>query len=441
MPDAHVETRDRLLYLNPWQVEPATFAREVARHVPEHPVPRAIAPLVRTTRKASLVVGPRQAGKSTWLWQQLADREPRTMLFVDCEEPLLRALCASPVNFARHVEAWLPLVRVIFLEEAQHLTEAGLFIKGLVDLRHDFEVWVTGSSSYELASKTRESLAGRAQRRRILPFSLNEETTRYGHLPPAVREARAEERVAWQWLYGGYPDVATSADPANELRDLLEAFVIRDASDRFRILRPDAFRRLIQLAAGQTGALVNLAEWAALLGISASTVGEYISLLEDGWIIRRVPAFVGGKRSEITSAQRLFFVDPGLRNAALGAFSTDLVRRADRGALAEGWVFAELLKTLPEDWTIHYWRAKGGAEMDFVLCFGERRIAVEVKAGGRPNLTRSARSFCDAYSPEALLMVTGTSVDEERLGPTRVLRPGFARLAATVATLVQETPR
>lgn len=440
-PDLVNEARNRLLFLNPWHESPALFAREVGRHVPKAALVRAAAPLAVSTRKAALVVGPRQAGKSTWIWQQLAARDPRTVLYLNCEEPLHRRLCESAVDFARHIEAWLPEVRLVFLEEAQHLDEAGLFIKGLVDQQRGWEVWATGSSAYDMAAKTRESLAGRAQRRRMLPFSLAEQTGPFADRPPAVQSSAADAVLARQWVYGGYPAVATSDRPADELRDLLEAFVIRDASDRFRIQRPDAFRRLITLAAGQTGSLVNLAEWASILGIAASTVSEYLSLLEDAWIVRRLPAFAGGKRSEITSAQRIFFIDPGVRNAALDALSEDVARRPDRGALAEGWVFAEIFKTLPETWTIHYWRTKGGAEMDFVLTFGQRRIGIEVKSGGRALLSRSAHSFIDAYAPEAVLQPTGAGAPEAAVGATRVMFPRFADLARTISGLLGGSTR
>jgi predicted AAA+ superfamily ATPase len=429
------ETRDRLLFLNPWHELPACFDAEVARRLPSEVITREAAPLAPDRDKASLIVGPRQAGKSTWVWQQLRGAPPSEVLFVDCEEPLLRAWCRSAVGFVRDLERELPSVRTVFLEEAQHLEEAGLFVKGLVDARRGLRVYVTGSSSYHLAARTRESLAGRAHRRRILPLSLAEELGPLMGGPPAVQAARAEEVVRRQWVRGAFPAVVRSEDPTRELQELVEAFVLRDASDRFRVHRPDAFRKLIQFAAGQIGSMVNLAEWAATLGISAPTVGEYLAILEDAWIVRRLPAFSGGKRNEITSAQRIHFVDIGVRNAVLGQLSPNLDRRPDRGAIAEGWVYGELLKTLPEAWSIHYWRAKGGAEMDFVATYGERRIAVEVKAG-RPAITRSARSFVDAYTPEALLIVSGESAPEERLGPTRILRTHFANVSATLRWVV-----
>ncbi len=84
-----------------------------------------------------------------------------------------------------------PSVRTIFVEEAQHLEEAGLFLKGLVDSRRGWDILVTGASSYHLEAKTRESLAGRAVRRRLLPLSLGELVAHEAGPVPAARHHAA----------------------------------------------------------------------------------------------------------------------------------------------------------------------------------------------------------------------------------------------------------
>ena len=88
----------------------------------------------------------------------------------------------------------------------------------------------------------------------------------------------------------------------------------------------------------------------------------------------------------------------------------------------ENWVFTELLKTLPEGATIHFWRSTSGAEVDFVIVRGETLVAVEVKTGGvkRPSLPRAARSFMQAYDPQILLLVNLGHVAAMRMGDTEV---------------------
>ena len=432
--------RQRVLQINPWLVEAGTFAEEVSRRLPQPFVPRGfeLGPPA-DLGNARLIVGPRQAGKSTIVWRHLRRRTPESVLFLNGEEELVRHWCKSAAGFIADLRAHFPSVEVVFLDEAQHLDEAGLFVKGLVDARRGLEIFVTGSSSFHLSARTRESLAGRAERFVLLPFSLAEV---FAHERPAVPAARTvEERRKTQRMlvYGGYPRVWLGDQPRRILSNLVEAFVLRDASDRFRLRRPDALRKVLQLAAGQVGQMVNFAEWATHAGVSGPSVREYVDILEEAWILKLLPAFAGGRRREITSRPRVHFYDVGLRNELLNAFDDDLSRRTDRGALFEALAFSELAKTCPRDWTLHYWRAKGGAEVDFVLVRGDRRVAVEVKAGARTKLSRSARSFIEAYAPTHFVVLTGAaarhSAQREQLATTEVRYVDLATLAPCVAEL------
>jgi len=433
--------RRRILQQNPWLVDPARFDAEVRRRLPGRFVPRRVDLAGFSDRsRAKLIVGPRQSGKSTLVWSLLAGRPAGQVLYLDGEEPTVQAWSGSAVQFISDVGSGLQGVRTVFIDEAQRLPEAGIFVKGIIDARRDLDVFVTGSSAFHLASRTGESLAGRAVRRVLLPLSVDELADRTTSPNPLVWEEEAARICARQQVYGAYPAVWASADPEPLLFDLVEALVVRDVSDRFRIQRPDVFRRLLQLAAGQIGQMVNLAEWAALLGIAASTVREHLALLEEAWILKLLPAFAGGRRREITSAPRVHYYDLGIRNALLGAFSQDLGVRPDRGALAEGWVFGELAKNVPPSWLVYYWRAKGGAEMDFIVCRGDRLVAVEVKAGGRPTTSRSVRSFIEAYRPACVVLAVGADVApaEEAVDGTRVRTVPLHGVAAAVR---EETAR
>ena len=97
--------------------------------------------------------------------------------------------------------------------------------------------------------------------------------------------------------------------------------------------------------------------------------------------------------------------------------------RTDIGKLLESWVFGELHKRFPEPGAVRYWRTRNGAEVDFVLGPpDEARIGIEVKATerARPRLTRSARSFLEAYEPAELWLVSRAEPHEETPGRTRL---------------------
>jgi len=116
-----------------------------------------------------------------------------------------------------------------------------------------------------------------------------------------------------------------------------------------------------------------------------------------------------------------------------------VARRPDRGALHEGLVFSELFKAKPRDWTIYYWRTKGGAEVDFVLAKGGRTVGVEVKSGRAGRLGRSQRSFIEAYRPEAFFFVHGEHPDEAEedvCGRIPVFRTSVEGIAGRVADVL-----
>ncbi len=409
---------------NPWLVRPEGWQVEIGSRLPVPFVPRRQVGVHRVEEegfprdKATLVVGPRQAGKSSWVWRQLQEASAPP-LFLSCELPAVREACRDPSAFLAGVSSLGQRPGALFLEEAQHLDEAGLFLKGLVDRRAPWPVVVTGSSSYHLRARTRESLAGRAARVRLLPFRIGEVDA---DVPPGtIHDAERGRRLRRHLQIGGYPGVWTAERPEEELAALVEAFVIRDASDLYRLERPDAFRTLLQLAARQVGSGVNLSEWASLASVSVPTVSSYLSIMEEAHLLVRVPVFAGGKRAELTRQPKLYFVDCGLRNRLVGDFSP-LEARADAGPLLENFVLSELHKALPLGASVRWWRTKSGAEVDFVLTSGDALVAIEVKATTmkRPMLPRSARSFIEAYSPRRFYVVNLELDASEKLGQTSV---------------------
>lgn len=430
-----------LLRDNPWIEDKEQLAPWLRLRLPEVYIPRAVSEASRARwsepDRAHLVIGPRQAGKSTLLWAHLAQRG-QPVLWVDCEQPLTRDWCRSAPLFLADLESLLPRPVTLFFDEVQHLEEAGLFFKGLVDRKIGVPLLVTGSSSYHLGARTRESLAGRATRTRLLPFSLAEVSQDIQSEPVRLRERHQEERFARHVVIGGYPDVWLGESPEVRLTDLVQAVVLRDASDFHRIGRPDAFRRLLRLAAGQVGNLVNLAEWASILGINRDTVASYLEILEQGHAAAAMSPFAGGKRAEVTRRPKLYLVDNGIRNQIAADFKP-LEERSDAGPVLENWIFSELWKMLPDGATLHFWRSVSGAEVDFVMVRGGEVVGVEVKAAAlrRPTLPRASRSFVEAYRPAAFFLVnTGLEHEDEVSGaPVRWIRPW--RLAAEVGRIFE----
>lgn len=425
-------TRDTVLAQNPWMMRPEAWRTWLLRRLPETYIDRALydtaGPAWSTSDKAHLLVGPRQVGKTTLLWKHAERLGPRC-LFLTLEDARVREWCSSAAPFLRDLRAEFGDLAALFLDEIQHLPEAALFVKQVVDLRPGFPLLVSGSSAFHLRSKTREALAGRATRSLLLPLSVREMTSGEASPSRAARQARRDEIIARQLRYGGYPEVFTGDAPEPALDALVETFLQRDASDLFRIRRPDAMRKLLELAARQTGSLVNMSEWASLIGVTRDTVAEYLEILTDAHILASIPVFAGGKRAELTRRVKIVFIDAGVRNAVLREFRP-LSQRVDAGATLEGWVYGELRKELPRQVPIRYWRTRSGAEVDYVIDHGAL-TAIEVKAAAltRPALSRSARSFISAYRPGRFIVVNRALAHQEEVDGTTVLWTPLAQIS------------
>jgi len=403
------EVQNRIVQYNPWLIQPDQADASVSRYLPETYVPREAEPLNLRNDRALLIVGPRQSGKSTLAWRLLQSRAPN-ILYLNLEDPLLRSALGAAVELVSLIRERYSFILAVYLDEAQHLTDAAIFVKGLVDAKLNIPILVTGSSSFHLMSKTRESLAGRADRLRLLPFSLKELLLHENPANPVASRNICEMIFSRQMIHGSYPAVylaPADTDRVRLLADLTEALILRDASDLFRIKRVDVFRKLLTLLAGQTGSLVNFSELASICSVDAATIHAYVEILEESHILKVVRPFAGGKRRELTTSPKIFFVDNGIRNQLLNAFSADISLRTDKGALLENWVFSELYKGLPLTAVIHFWRSKAGGEVDFVVEQAGKIVAMEVKSADldRPKLSRSARSFIDAYQPERFVVL------------------------------------
>lgn len=415
------QLEDLIYYYNPWIEDKSAWKSELRKKLPQHFIERDLQNEINQwpwPGKAHLLIGGRQVGKSSILWHYFQTSKVQP-LYLNCEELLVREFCGSAGLFAKTIKEQHWQDMPLFFEEAQHLNEPGLFFKGLVDLKIQNPIYITGSSSYHLRAKTRESLAGRSVRAKLSPLMLNE-------IHQDTQKSSRQQRKNFDKMisFGGYPEVWSSEQPDRILSQLLEAFVVRDASDFFKIKNVSAFRQLLFLLAGQIGNLVNLSEWAAICNINRATLENYLDILTESHIIFSARPYHGGKRAELTQRPKYFFTDVGLRNVLIKNFDA-VSQRIDSGALLENWVGAELYKSIEKNWvnsSLHFWRTKSGSEVDFVVVRPEGILGFEVKAADMrgPKLTKSIHSFIDAYAPKEFIIFNNSLEFENIIGDTRV---------------------
>jgi predicted AAA+ superfamily ATPase len=279
-------------------------------------------------------------------------------------------------------------------------------LKGIYDLHLPLKLIVSGSSSLEIRSKVQEALTGRKKVFHLGPFDLEElssaKSLLLGHSDVSGDKKYFNELFSEFLTYGGYPAVALARDREIKIQILSEIFrsyIEKDVKSFLHIENEYAFRNLVKILASQTGNLVNKHELSSSLGIHKNTLDNYLFYLEQTFLIDFIRPFFKNSRTELLKNPKAYFNDPGMRNFALGAFG-EFDFRPDRGCLFENFCYLCLKSKIEDFATIHFWRTKAGAEVDFVVS-GKEVVPVEAKASSmrEPKISRSLRSFIYSYRP------------------------------------------
>lgn len=362
--------------------------------------------------KAILVLhGARQTGKTTALhwWLQEEERRGQQTVYIDLEDPALFSICESGVDaFIRYIEAKgfrLPNLSVA-IDEIQYLSDPSKFLKLLFDHHGDeLKIAVSGSSSFAIKSKFRETLVGRTIPLELFGLDFGEYCGFIGKNYNFSLEwpEQLDHEVAPIFKHfaetGAYPGLANTKDDgikAKRIRQIIHTYVQTDVRELGKIRYPDRYEALLRLLADQASSLVQTSELASSLRMARETVEEYLFLLEQTYVIRRLRPFFGNARSELTKTPKIYFEDDGIlaQSKAFEFYPLD-------GALFENAVFTELRKHFGVE-RLHFWRTVDGHEVDFVLDKG--RIAIEAKMRPRREDCRNLLKFKRVYSAEKLII-------------------------------------
>ena len=367
-----------------------------------------------------LMFGAWQTGKSTLLRSLLPD----DATVFDLSDPEERSrLLARPGLFLEACRA-LPTDReghAVFVDEVQ--TVPALFdgVQHLYD--GDKRRWrfvLCGGSARKLRQTGTNLLPGRSFLHRLYPLTLSEHPpvpspTKHAPSPlpfPWPGSAGPENPFpAWgleeRLAYGALPGIV-----ASELQDraeLLKAFSVVHLEEEIRresaVQDWGAFVRFLQLAARESGQILNYAAISREAGLSQPTVKGHYQLLEDMFVAFRVPAFTRSPRKNLLSTPRFLFFDLGVRHTAAGLEPSKALVRAAPGPLLEQWVGIELWKRLQYfgDGALHHLRTRDGAEVDFIVERGATLTPIEVKWTESPRLSdaRHLLAFINEHPKQA----------------------------------------
>jgi len=307
--------------------------------------------------KAIVVVGARQVGKTTLIKRLLKDID---YLFLDADDPSTRNLLTSPNT--EQIRTIIGDYKFIFIDEAQRISGIGLTLKIITDQFKDVQLFVSGSSSFDLGNALNEPLTGRKWEYEMFPISWEEYENSIGFV-------KSEQQLENRLLYGFYPEVINNQGREREtLKNLVSSYLYRDILAFSEIRKPEVLDKLLQALALQMGSEVNYNEISQIVGINKVTVQNYIDILEKGYIVFRLNSFSRNIRNEIKQNRKIYFYDNGIRNMIIGNFN-QLDLRVDKGALWENFLISERRKqNIYKDTfsKMYFWRTKEQQEIDFI---------------------------------------------------------------------------
>ncbi len=337
-----------------------------------------------------LITGARQTGKST-LCRQLIETGVFKGQSITMDDPAtLAAALADPLGFLESLD------KHVIIDEVQRAPELFLSIKKLIDEdRKGRRIILTGSADVMTLPKVADSLAGRIEIHRLWPLSQNEIR---GQLPGFLKTLVAEDgrfpgiKTDWKDMVqmikmGGYPE-AVQRTTERRRNKWFESYILailqKDIRELANIEGLMQLPNVLQLIATRVGSTINLSDIARLSGIKNTTLQRYIALLEQVFLILKIPAWTPNAEGQFVKSPKIFLNDTGLLCHLRDEGDGLLENRTTAGGFLENFAVMEIIKQLgwadkklkPYHFSIHK-----GAEVDLVLEDRSKRLfGIEIKS-------------------------------------------------------------
>lgn len=400
----------------------ATFA------FPPHTRRDAVAPSI--PGKVHAVIGMRRAGKTTFLFQCLADRlaagvARERLVYFNFEDERLGGLQAADLGvildeYYREFPQHRRSQRVTWcFDEIQLVPGWEKFVRRVLDAEN-VEIFVSGSSAKMLSREIATTMRGRALETVITPFSFREFVRAAGREPPAsTRLLGAREVSKWQacfddyLLIGGFPEAGREdlrAQHVELLQGYVESVLFRDVAERHGIANMVALRAFVRQIVRQPAQTFSVTKTHADfrsrgISVSKETLLAFLEHLEDAFLLFRLPVASRFERRRQVNPRKLYVADHGLSVAYLPQAGSD------RGHHLENIVACELQRRSAD---LAYVKTEAGLEVDFLTTArdgSQQLVQVVDDIGDAATRGRELRALADAAAahPEAsqVLLVGG----------------------------------
>ncbi len=321
---------------------------------------------LKAPKRATLLLGPRGTGKSTWAKTLFPDAYRIDLLH---SNEMLR-LQKDPSQLRLEVQA-LPKSQWILIDEIQKVPQLLDEVHGLIENDGYKRFLLTGSSARKLRRGGTNLLAGRAGISHLFP--LTSEETNYA-IPPS--------QILRFGLLPTSVIARNDADREEYLKSYVETYLSEEIRAEGLVREVGSFARFLEVASLVAGQKTNVLGLSRDSGVSRDTVRSYLEILEDTLIGTWLPAYRPRAKVKEVALPKFYWFDPGVLFAAYGGFQQPIPSDW-KGVLLEHWIFHELSAYSNYEkvrGSLGYWATPTGSEIDFLWWYGENFVGIEVKA-------------------------------------------------------------
>lgn len=349
------------------QDELEVLADEVLIHRPEEDL------INLKSKLAQVVIGVRRSGKSTLCFNALKKAGVH-YAYANFDDERLGELETKDLdNVLQTLYKIYGKFDYLFLDEIQNIDGWPLFVNRL--LRQKIHILITGSNAKLLSTELASHLTGRHHKIELFPFSFKDWCAIKGldYIRLTTKNKGLISKAYEEYFrQGGFPELMSGEEtPKEYIGTLIENIITQDIKKRYKLRNVDALKRLAHHVLNETPVIIVKDILQDIIGIkSERTLGNYLLYLNQTYLISTISKY-SSKSRERSRGEKSYAIDVAFMDKRENAFSG-----ANLGWRLETIVYLELLRRKAQTGNDIYYFKNRNTEADFVVCDGNRTLAV-----------------------------------------------------------------